>query len=681
MTAVTGGDRRDGVPSRVNSPTADRTGATRTPAPRPLADIFPQRTDANRAREMQETWVAFFGEMDGAVRGVLESGRSPPEIAYAVGETVHNYFRTRGVTLTSYELRRLVIEILDMHGRRQRVPVAPPPEPAQGPPPQQELFADGAGNATLVAFAAEPPIAPDAPWVGDAPMPPIPVVSEAALEAPPSNLVSLPARDGAASSPAQGTIAPIVAPAWRTQAAEPVRPIVAPPTAMSPSGPPTQVQRPPSPQPTPAPPPISAPPTPAPPPIVAAPQPAPPPAPAPIPTPAPAAASAPAPAPAMAPPAMAMAGSDDLLPSVVAELRAKPPIVRGQTTSRDEILRAIDTGIGEILQRRGEQLRPDARQRLGHLAFSEMYGVGVIDRLWADRTVTALLVNGPAAVFVERNGQLEAAPETFRDAAHLLEVANRLARRSLAGRSTIGLAEFQLRDGAGTVVFPPAAPVGPIIVIRRTQAGAATFEQLVSGSVLSQPMADLLRLAARARLNVLVSGATGVGKTGLLAAMARDLGQQARVVSVAREREFRWTGPTMVELVAQAGVNGAAPEASYAALIAVASRLRPDLMVLDQVRAEDTAVVLERLALGDKGIVASAGHTATADALKASVDLVARVERGRDGVNRVVALDDSTGHSLFVHDNGQFVRRDGEPAFAGAVRAAGLGEALQTVLR
>ena len=520
-------------------------------------------------------------------------------------------------------MRRLVIELLELHSRARR---AAPPAAAE--PSQQEMFNDG-GAATLVSFTDDR-AAPEVPWVGDAPAAPSPAVPDTAFEPPPSNLVSLPVRDGN-TQPAQGTVASIVAPAnWRTRPAETTRIVRAP-----------QGEAPPAPRP-------------------AAPATPPPPAAAPVPA-----------------AAFAGAAATDLLPSVVAELRARPPVAPGQAANRDDILRAIDAGIGDILQRRGEQLRPDARQRLGHLAFSEMYGFGGVDRLWADCSVSALFINGPRAVYVERNGVLEAASETFRDEAHLAEVAARLSRRSSAGRSAVGLADFELRDGGiGTVVFPPAAPAGPVIVVRRAEAGAATFERLVAGGSVSQPMADLLRVAGRSRLNILVSGSPGVGKTGLLAALARDLGASARVVSVAREREFRWNAPTMVELVAQSGV-----EAGYAALIGVAARLRPDLLILDSVRAEDTPAVLERLAMGDRGLAIGAGHAATSRTLEPSVDMVVRLERGRDGIPRVTALQDQAGFALFVHENGQFVRRAGEPAFAVAMRAAGFSEALQNILR
>jgi hypothetical protein len=105
MTAMDGGERLDEGPAALNSvlerPHADGRA-------RPLEEIFPLRGDAGRARLMQETWRAFTEGMAGRVAAAFGDGRSPPEIAYAIGEVVHNSFRTRGVTLTSYELRRLV---------------------------------------------------------------------------------------------------------------------------------------------------------------------------------------------------------------------------------------------------------------------------------------------------------------------------------------------------------------------------------------------------------------------------------------------------------------------------------------------------------------------------------------------------------------------------------------------
>src|SRR5688500_7410330 len=168
MTAMDGGERLDEGPAALNSvlerPHADGRA-------RPLEEIFPLRGDAGRAHLMQETWRAFADGMTGSVAKAFGDGRSPPEIAYAVGEVVHNFFRTRGVTLTSYELRRLVAELLLQRQRGRQSPTSGP----------------------LVQFASEPSSRP-APWTDAAATPP-PAVADAVFAGPPSPLVSMAPRE------------------------------------------------------------------------------------------------------------------------------------------------------------------------------------------------------------------------------------------------------------------------------------------------------------------------------------------------------------------------------------------------------------------------------------------------------------------------------------------------------
>jgi len=127
MTAFGGGGRPSGG---IPNPLSSRTDRADNGALRPLDQIFPLRGDATRAREMQATWRSFCRDRLEAVRGVLAAGRSAPEIAYQLGELLHNHFRTRGVTLTSYELRRLVAELLVLQGEQQ----APPTSEAEPQP-------------------------------------------------------------------------------------------------------------------------------------------------------------------------------------------------------------------------------------------------------------------------------------------------------------------------------------------------------------------------------------------------------------------------------------------------------------------------------------------------------------------------------------------------------------------
>jgi type IV secretory pathway ATPase VirB11/archaellum biosynthesis ATPase len=479
--------------------------------PRPLHQIFPLSDEA-RSGQMQRTWAAFCREMDQAVRAALDGSRSPPEIAYAVGDLLHNYFRTRGVTLTSYELRRLVVELLALHA-----PV----------PPSDEL-------STMVSFAA--PGAGQSDWTGDEP------------------------------PPAQPPVAP---------------PAVA--VAPAPSRLVTRVER-------------------------------------------------------------HDAAFDRLLLRVVEAAR---PAIAG--LARPVALEAIGRVVDDVVQGEPGEWPAAMRERFSLVALSEICGLGLIDRLWADRSIRAVFINGPKAVYVERDGAVEPADEAFRDEAHLDELLSRLTHGAKAG-----VIDVRLRDGgAGTVIFPPAAPGGPVLAIRRGDPGEATFERLIASELLDSRAADLLRIAARSRLSIMVAGPRGSGKTALLAAIARDL-EGMRVVTVAPHRAFRWPSLTKVELVAE--------PAGLRSLIDAAVRLRPDLLVLDSVASRD-------LPNGRRGVIAGVD----ADLAAGSADLVVKLGRATDGLFRVLALQDANGADVLP---GPAVA----PAFSEAVRAAGYGEALERLV-
>jgi len=525
MTAFGGGGRPNGHPNPLSS-RSDLPAEGGPGQPRPLDQIFPLRGDANRAREMQATWRSFCRDRLEAVRGVLALGRSPPEIAYQLGELLHNHFRTRGVTLTSYELRRLVAELLALHGPAEEGADAPVAESLPAPP------------EPVVAFDGE---SPKAPWPGDLPpSPPVPRVSDTALEPPPSPIVTVTPRD-APPAPLERLLA---------RAMDLAKGRLAVPD--------TQAAR------------------------------------AAVEAPAPPVASEPPPEPA--PPAPA------------------PVLTDGVT------------------------------------------GVALIDRLWADRTVRAIFVNGPQQVFVEREGATQAVDEGFDDEAQLLDLLTRLG-----GRPESGIADFTLSDGsAGFAILPPAAPAGPVLTVRRAVPGQATLDGLVASGLIDRPTAELLRLGARGRLNMLVVGPRGSGKTAVLAAMVRDLGPSQRVVTVAGHREFQWPMASKIELLASA----AAP---LATLIGAGSRLEPGLLVLDGVQLGDVAALSERLLRGAPGTLAAVGPDVISPALARSAELIVRLDRV-DGRFRVVAVEDAAGAAVFASR--------GTPSFAATLQARGLGEQL-----
>lgn len=494
---------------------------------RPL-DIFPLPGDVNRGRLMRETWRAFATEMSGVVAVTLAGGCTPPEIAYALGELVHNYFRTRGVTLTSYELRRLVADLLVRHDSRR------------------ERAADGA----LVSFAAEP-AARQSSWTGAEAAASSPAVSEAAYASPPSRLVTMTPRD------------------------------------------------------------VDA------------------------------------------------ARSAAIVTKVRAMLACDP-----MGLPRKAVVDAIDAVLDSAPEAQAAR-----RHALARLALSELCGLGPIDRLWADRSIRAVFVNGPAWIHVERDGAIEPSHERFRDRAHLAEIVGRLV-----GRSSSSTVAVNLRDGSeGVVVLPPAAPSGPVLSLRRGEPGRATLERLVAGGKLSQPMADLLRIATRSRLNVLVVGPQRTGKTALLAALARDLGD-ARIVTLARHREFRWPSASKVELTTS-------PQAAFDALLAAGARLLPDHFLVDSPRPAEAPALGALLSQGMRGVVVGGEPQAMAAVPRAAIDLLVSVGH-HAGSFVVVSMDDAAGAQIFAHGpDGGFLRRTTTPSFADTVQERGYGEALSRTLR
>jgi pilus assembly protein CpaF len=344
-------------------------------------------------------------------------------------------------------------------------------------------------------------------------------------------------------------------------------------------------------------------------------------------------------------------------------------LAKGRLASRDrQAARAVvDEAMTTLATEQGE-LPAATREKLVAATLSEVAGLGLIDRLWSDRSVRAIFVNGPQSVFVERDGGLQAVKEVFRDEAHLLELVTRLV-----GKPS-GMADFQLRDGStGFVIFPPLAPSGPVLSMRRADPAQATLDKLVTGGWLDRPVAELLRLGARSRLNMLVTGPRGCGKTALLVALARDLEAAQRIVTVASHRHFAWPMASKVELVAAGPVT-------VAKLIPAAAKLEPGLLVLDGVPLEDVAALAERLLRGAPGTLAAVGPEAMSDALARSVDLVARIDCGSDGAFRVVSVEDAAGAAVFRHENGKLVRGTTGPAFAATVQACGHGGALARLL-
>jgi pilus assembly protein CpaF len=302
---------------------------------------------------------------------------------------------------------------------------------------------------------------------------------------------------------------------------------------------------------------------------------------------------------------------------------------------------------------------------------SELAGAGPLEPLLADPEVTDVLVNGPFEVWVDRGSGLQRSAVAFADAASVARLAQRLAaaagRRLDAAQPTV---DARLPDGVRLhAVLPPISPAGPLISLRIARSRAFTLDELQERATVTGEMARLLRDVVRKRLTFLVTGGTGSGKTTLLSSLLSEVAPEERIVLVEDSGELRPTHPHVVRLEArQANVEGTG-RVDLRELVRQALRMRPDRLVVGEVRGAEVVDLLAALNTGHDGgcgtvhanspealparlealaLAAGLGRPALHSQLSAAVQLVVHVARGRDGDRRVAALSvlDRSGDGL-----------------------------------
>jgi pilus assembly protein CpaF len=325
----------------------------------------------------------------------------------------------------------------------------------------------------------------------------------------------------------------------------------------------------------------------------------------------------------------------------------------------EELRRAVEALLAE--ERR--LLPVTRRDELVQAVVDEALGLGPLEPLLRDPRVSEVMVNGPASVFVERAGRIEAAPGRFADAEHLLHVIDRvLAPLGRRVDEASPMVDARLPDGSRVnAVIPPLALDGPVLTVRRFAADPLTGEDLVELGTLDQPTLALLRTAVRARRNLLVTGGTGTGKTTTLAALAAAVPAAERVITIEDAAELRLGLPHVVRLESRPpGLEGrgAVP---IRALVRNALRMRPDRIIVGEVRGGEALDLLQALTTGHEGSLSTLHASSPADALRrlvtlalmgdvdlpyravadqaaSAVDLVVHQARGADGRRRVVEV-------------------------------------------
>lgn len=335
---------------------------------------------------------------------------------------------------------------------------------------------------------------------------------------------------------------------------------------------------------------------------------------------------------------------------------------------RSELSEQISEIVGEILADEKMQLNLLEQRDLVTTLINDMLGLGPLESLLADDAVTDIMVNGAKQVYVERGGKLQLSDVTFRDNAHVMSIATRIVTR--IGRrvdESSPLCDARLEDGSRVnIIIPPLAIDGATISIRKFAKQKITFDVMERQQNLSPEMAKVLKIATRSRLNILISGGTGSGKTTLLNALSRMIDNGERVVTIEDAAELQLQQPHVVRLETRPPNLEGDGEITQRDLVKNALRMRPDRVILGEIRAGEALDMLQAMNTGHDGslgtlhanrprealtrlenMVAMSGVKLPTEAVRTqiagAVNMIVQISRMRDGVRRITHVTEIVG--------------------------------------
>ena len=343
--------------------------------------------------------------------------------------------------------------------------------------------------------------------------------------------------------------------------------------------------------------------------------------------------------------------------------------IQGQTAQQVDPLYFIQNRdrlealVERFLENEGEILPQKTSQEIVKAVVNRMVGLGPIEPFLNDPTITEIMVNAPGEIFIEREGELEPVLAAFRNQEHILNVIDRIV--APLGRrvdESTPFVDARLPDGSRVnAIIPPLALRSPALTIRRFSAEPFTLQRLVSLSTLSPQMAGFLQSCVRARLNVLISGGTGSGKTSTLNALARCIPKQERLVTIEDTAELQLNAANLVSLESRPPNIEGRGEVSIRTLVRNALRMRPDRIIVGEVRGSEAFDMLQAMNTGHPGslttvhanspqdavrrlesMVLMAGlelpQPAIRDAIASSLDIIIQQERLPGGGRKIVAI-------------------------------------------
>jgi pilus assembly protein CpaF len=368
-----------------------------------------------------------------------------------------------------------------------------------------------------------------------------------------------------------------------------------------------------------------------------------------------------------------------------------------------------------VLAQEAMPLSAADRERLVNDVQHELFGLGPLETLLADSTISDILVNAHGKIYIERRGKLEVTNVAFKDDEHLMRVIERIV--TSVGRridESSPMVDARLRDGSRVnAIIPPLSIDGPVLSIRRFGAEPLRMQMLIENQALTKDIADMLQMCVSARLNVLISGGTGAGKTTLLNALSAYIPEDERIVTIEDSAELQLQQPHVVRLETRPPNIENRGEVTQRDLVRNSLRMRPDRIVIGEVRGGEAIDMLQAMNTGHDGSLTTIHANTPRDALArletmiqmtgmrlsdramrqqiaSALDLVVQVARLSDGTRRLTSISEITGmegdtitmQEIFLFERtgvdssgqviGRFKPTGIRPRFAERLKACGL---------
>ena len=376
-----------------------------------------------------------------------------------------------------------------------------------------------------------------------------------------------------------------------------------------------------------------------------------------------------------------------------------------------EVSRLAET----VLAQESAPLSASERERLVSDVQHELFGLGPLEPLLADSTISDILVNSHHTIYIERRGKIEPTNVRFKDDEHLMRVIERIV--SSVGRridESSPMVDARLQDGSRVnAIIPPLSIDGPVLSIRRFGSEPLRMIALIENNALTKDIADMLQMVVHARLNVLISGGTGAGKTTLLNALSAFIPENERIVTIEDSAELQLQQPHVVRLETRPPNIEGRGEVTQRDLVKNALRMRPDRIVIGEVRGGEAIDMLQAMNTGHDGSLTTVHANTPRDALArletmiqmtgmrlsdramrqqiaSALNLVVQVARMSDGSRRVTSISEITGmegetitmQEIFKYERsgvdsqgqvlGRFKPTGIRPRFAEKLKACGL---------